>query len=53
VYTTGEPARDQRGLTLLPDPPRLLWPPLLLDAEKGRLQFFGKNGNCSAIEKWV
>jgi hypothetical protein len=24
VYTTGEPARDQRGFALLPDPPPLL-----------------------------
>jgi hypothetical protein len=30
VYTTDEPARDQRGLALLPDPPTLLRPPPLL-----------------------
>lgn len=27
VYTTEEPARDQRGLLLVPDPPTLLRPP--------------------------
>jgi hypothetical protein len=34
VYTTDEPAGDQRGLALLPDPPPLLRPlPLLPDGE--------------------
>jgi len=33
VYATTEPTGDQRGLTLPPDPPRLLDPPLL-PAEK-------------------
>jgi len=34
VYITDELARDQRGLTLLPDPPTLLRPlPLLPDEE--------------------
>lgn len=35
VYTTGEPARDQRGLALLPDPPTLLRPPLPLLPDEG------------------
>jgi hypothetical protein len=30
VYDTDEPAGDQRGLLLLPDPPALLRPPTLL-----------------------
>nr|WP_294543692.1 hypothetical protein [uncultured Rhodopila sp.] len=30
VYTTAEPAGDQRGLALLPDPPPVLRPPPLL-----------------------
>jgi hypothetical protein len=30
VYTTDEPASDQRGLLLLPDPPTLPWPPPVL-----------------------
>jgi hypothetical protein len=30
VYATDEPAGDQRGLALLPDPPPLLRPPPLL-----------------------
>jgi hypothetical protein len=34
VYTTDEPARDQRGFALLADPPMLLRaPPLLPDEE--------------------
>jgi len=33
VYATDEPAGDQRGLALLPDPPSLLLPPLLPDEE--------------------
>jgi hypothetical protein len=34
VYATDEPAGDQRGLALLPDPPPLLWPPPLLPDEE-------------------
>ena len=34
VYNTDEPARDQRGLALLPDPPPLLRPPPLLPDEE-------------------
>lgn len=30
LHDTDEPARDQRGLALLPDPPTLLWPPPLI-----------------------
>jgi hypothetical protein len=33
VYTTDEPAGDQRGLALLTDPPLLQPPPLLPDEE--------------------
>jgi len=31
VYDADEPAGDQRGLALPPDPPPLLLPPLLTD----------------------
>ena len=34
VYATNEPAGDQRGLALLPDPPPLLLPPPLLPDEE-------------------
>ena len=34
VYDTDEPAGDQRGLALLPDPPPLLRPPPLLPDEE-------------------
>jgi hypothetical protein len=34
VYATDEPAGDQRGLALLPDPPPLLRPPPLLPGEE-------------------
>jgi len=34
VYAREEPARDQRGLALLPDPPPLLQPPPLLPDEE-------------------
>jgi hypothetical protein len=33
VYARDEPARDQRGLALLPDPPPLLQPPPLPSGE--------------------
>jgi len=33
VYATDEPARDQRGLVLPPDPPALLLPPPMLTEE--------------------
>jgi hypothetical protein len=34
VYTTDEPAGDQRGLALLPDLPPVLGPPPLLPDEE-------------------
>jgi hypothetical protein len=34
VYNTDEPAFDQRGFALLPDPPTLLRPPPLLPDEE-------------------
>jgi hypothetical protein len=34
VYATDEPAGDQRGLALPPDPPLLLRPPPLLPDEE-------------------